>query len=44
VESYIQQLKKKLGYKRKSGPVAAIKILGQTTLWVFRQLRARAFG
>src|ERR1700722_20058854 len=44
VESYSQQLKKKLGYKRKSGPVAAIKILGQTTLWVFRQLRSRAFG
>jgi putative transposase len=44
VESYIQQLKKKLGYKRKSGPVAAIKVLGQTTLWVFRELRARAFG
>ena len=44
VEFYCQQLKKKLGYKRKSGPVAAIKILGQTTLWVFRELRARAFG
>ena len=44
VESYSQRIRQKLGYKRKSGPVAALKILGQTTLWVFRRLRARAFG
>ena len=44
VESHSQRLKQKLGYKRRSGPVAALKIIGQTTLWVFRKLRVRAFG
>jgi REP element-mobilizing transposase RayT len=44
VESHSQRIRQKLGYKRKSGPVAALKIIGQTTLWVFRKLRARSFG
>jgi putative transposase len=44
VQYHSQRLKQKLGYKRKSAPVAALKIIGQTTLWVFRKLRVRAFG
>ena len=43
VESHSQQLKQKIGYKRKSGPTA-LKTLGQATLWVFRNLRVRRFG
>jgi putative transposase len=43
VESHCQRLKQKIGYKRKSGPTA-LKTLGQTALWVFRNLRVRTFG
>jgi putative transposase len=43
VESHCRRLKQKLGYKRKSGPTA-LKTLGQSTLWVFRNLRVRKFG
>jgi hypothetical protein len=43
VESHCEQLKKKIGYKRKSGPTA-LKILGPAALWVFRNLRVRKFG
>jgi REP element-mobilizing transposase RayT len=43
VESYCQRLKQKIGYKRKSGPVA-LKAVGLATLWVFRNLRIRRFG
>jgi putative transposase len=44
VESHSQRIRQKIGYRRNSGPVAALKIIGQTTLWIFRKLRARAFG
>jgi putative transposase len=43
VEDHCQRLRQKLGYRRKSGPVAC-KLLGPATLWVFRNLRVRVFG